>query len=128
MKYYPVYLNLKNRAILLVGGGPVATQKLRVLLDCQASIHVVAPRAIPEIRRLARDGKIKWSARSYRITDMKGAVLAIAATDDPALQKKIAADARSRGIWVNVVDVPPLCDFIAPAICLTFWASINPMR
>jgi len=116
MKYYPIYLNLKDRAVLLVGGGPVSAQKLKALLDCQASVHVVAPRVAPKIRRLARDGKIKWSARSYKIADMKGTALVIAATGNPSLQKRIAAGARSRSIWVNVVDVPPLCDFIAPAI------------
>jgi precorrin-2 dehydrogenase/sirohydrochlorin ferrochelatase len=116
MKYYPVFLNLKGRPVLLAGAGPIALQKLGNLLQCQARVHVVAPEALPEIRRLARDGKIKWSRRSYRTADMKRMALALAATDDASLQKRIAREARARGIWVNIVDVPPLCDFIAPAI------------
>jgi len=116
MKYYPIYLALKDRRILLIGAGEVALQKLRMLLDCQARLRVVSPKAVPEIRRLARDGRIEWSARRYRSADVKGARLVIAATDDPDLQKRAAADARRAGIWVNVVDVPPLCDFIAPAV------------
>ncbi len=116
MKYYPVYLNLKDRRVLLVGAGEIGLQKIRPLLECRAHVHVVAPEAHPEIQVLARDGKIEWSARSYETIDLDSAGLVIAATDDPNLQKKIAEEARARGIWVNVVDVPPLCDFIAPAI------------
>jgi precorrin-2 dehydrogenase/sirohydrochlorin ferrochelatase len=116
MKYYPVYLNLKGRRVLLVGAGDIGLQKLGPLLRSHAQVHAVAPQALPAISRLARDGKIKWSKRSYRTGDMSGAALVIAATSDPVLQKKVARDARSQGIWVNVVDVPPLCDFIAPAI------------
>ncbi len=116
MKHYPVYLNLKNRPVLLVGAGPIAQQKLRGLLASRAHVQVVAPHAIPEMKRLARDGKIVWSKRSYKTQDLKGKALVIAATNDPALQKKVASQARAQGIWVNVVDVPPLCDFIAPAI------------
>jgi precorrin-2 dehydrogenase/sirohydrochlorin ferrochelatase len=116
LKYYPVYLHLKGRSVLLVGAGKVAEQKLRQLLDSGARIHVVSPMAEPGIRRLAQDDKIKWSKRLYKTSDTRGVCLVIAATDDPRLQKKIAHDARRRSIWVNVVDVPGLCDFIAPAI------------
>jgi precorrin-2 dehydrogenase / sirohydrochlorin ferrochelatase len=116
MKYYPIYLNLKGRLVLLVGAGEIGRQKLPSLLKCQAAIRVVSPEALPEIRKLAQDGKITWSQRSYETADLEGASLVIAATDDPDLQKRIATEARSRAIWVNIVDVPPLCDFIAPAI------------
>jgi precorrin-2 dehydrogenase / sirohydrochlorin ferrochelatase len=116
MKYYPISLNLKGRRVLVVGAGDVALQKLGRLLACQARVHVVAPAAIPKIQKLARDARIRWSRRAYKAVDLKGASLVIAATDDSALQKTIAAAARVRKIWVNVVDVPPLCDFIAPAV------------
>ncbi len=65
---------------------------------------------------MAQDGKITWSQRSYETADLEGVSLVIAATDDSDLQKRIATEARTRKIWVNIVDVPPLCDFIAPAI------------
>jgi siroheme synthase-like protein len=116
MKYYPVYLNLKGRRVLLVGAGVIALQKLGALMECQALVHVVAPEALPEIRSHSRDGKIKWSKRPYKLSDLDKVTLVIAATDDVGLQKKVAKEARARGLWVNVVDVPPLCDFIAPAI------------
>jgi precorrin-2 dehydrogenase/sirohydrochlorin ferrochelatase len=116
MKYYPVYLNLKGRRVLLVGAGSIAQQKLETLMPCLARVHIVAPEAVPPIQRLAKDGKIKWFKRPYRSSDLKGIVLVIAATDDRTLQRKIAREARARRIWVNIVDVPPLCDFIAPAV------------
>ena len=116
MNYYPVYLNLKGRRVLVVGAGDVSLQKLGQLLACKAKVHVVAPEALPQIQKLARDGRIKWSKRACKSIDLNGATLVIAATDDSALQKSIAAAARVRKIWVNVVDVPPLCDFIAPAV------------
>lgn len=111
-----MYLDLRHRSVLLVGAGAVARQKIDALVASEARVHVVSPEGEPEFERLARGGKIKWSRRSYRSSDMKGARLVIAATDDTKLQKRISKEARSRGIWSNVVDVPPLCDFIAPAI------------
>lgn len=94
----------------------MALQKIPALLEGGARVHVVSPEGEPQFKRLARGGKIRWSRRPYRSSDMKGARLVIAATDDPVLQKRISAQARRLGIWANVVDVPPLCDFIAPAI------------
>jgi precorrin-2 dehydrogenase/sirohydrochlorin ferrochelatase len=116
LSYYPIYLNLRGRRVLLVGGGAVARQKLTPLLASEARVHIVSPQVLPVIRRLARDGKIEWSRRSYKKADIQGVSLVIAATDEPTLQKKIVKDAHTRGLWVNVVDVPALCDFIAPAL------------
>ncbi len=116
MKYYPVFLNLKDRLVLLVGAGDIGLQKIRGLLECQARIHVVSPEALPAIADLAAQGTVAWSKRGYETADLEGSSLVIAATNDPALQKRIASEARARKIWVNIVDVPPYCDFIAPAI------------
>jgi len=116
VSYYPVYLNLQNKPVLLVGAGEIALQKIPALLEAGARLHVVAPVALPEIAALGAERKLEWSPRPYQPADMEGVRLVIAATDDIALQPRIAEEARRRGIWVNVVDVPPLCDFIAPAI------------
>lgn len=116
MKYYPVFLDLADKAVLLVGGGEIGLQKARGFLDCGARLLLVAPEVLPEVETLAREGKLRWERRGYATTDLDGVKLVIAATDDPALQKRIAAEARERGLWVNIVDVPPLCDFIAPAL------------
>jgi len=116
VKYYPVFLNLKDREVLLVGAGAIGLQKIQGLLDGEARIHVVSPEALQDIEQLAKENRIRWDRRSYMSSDLDGKSLVIAATDDPELQKRIASEARARGIWVNIVDVPPLCDFIAPAI------------
>jgi siroheme synthase-like protein len=116
VKYYPLYLNLKAHPVLLIGGGAVALQKIPALLSCEAAVHLIAPEALPEIAQLAAEEKIHWERRSYETRDLEGVRLVIAATDDPALQERVAAEARARNLWVNVVDVPPLCDFIAPAL------------
>lgn len=116
MNCYPIYLNLKNRAVLLVGAGSVALQKIPALLDCQANLRVVAPEALPEIEALARKRQITWHPRSYESSDLEGVILAIAATDDKTLQERIATEARARQIWVNVADQTRLCDFIAPSL------------
>jgi siroheme synthase-like protein len=77
---------------------------------------VVAPKALAQIEELAQTHKVQWFRRPYRSSDLASAYLVIAATDDPKLQKRVAKEARARRIWVNVVDVTPLCDFLAPAI------------
>ena len=116
MSFYPVYLNLQDKPVLVVGAGEIAVQKITALLDAGAQVHVVAPEADPTMEHLAREKKIDLSRRGYRPSDMDGVRLVIAATDDTTLQPQIAEEARRRGLWVNVVDVPSLCDFIAPAI------------
>ena len=116
MKYYPLYLNLQNQPVLLVGAGEIGLQKIRGFLECEARVHVVSPDALPEIAAFAESGQVRWSRRGYETADLDGMKLVIAATDDTVLQKRIAAESRERGILVNIVDVPPLCDFIAPAI------------
>jgi len=116
MKYYPVFLNLKDREVLLVGAGDIGLQKIHGLLECQARLQVVSPEALPDIEQLAKENRLRWDRRSYASSDLEGKSLVIAATDNQELQKRIASEARARGIWVNIVDVPPLCDFIAPAV------------
>jgi len=116
MKYYPIYLNLKDRPVLLVGAGEIGLQKIKGFLESEAQVHLVSPEALPEIQAIVAEGRVRWSKRGYETRDLEEVVLVIAATDDPVLQQRIAAEARARSIPVNIVDVPPLCDFIAPAI------------
>lgn len=116
MKYYPVYLNLKGKTVLLIGGGDVARQKIGALLESEARVRLVAPEVSPPVQELIRQHHLSWQQRGYATGDLDGAALVIAATDDASLQKRIAEEARARGIWVNIVDVTALCDFIAPAV------------
>lgn len=114
--FYPVFLNLRGRRVLVVGGGPVAERKIEALLEAGALVTLVSPEATPHLDDLAARGAITVSRRVFSESDMDGAVLAISATNDPAVQKRVAAAAAARNILVNTVDRPDLCDFIMPAV------------
>lgn len=114
--YYPVYLNLRGRRCVIIGGGTVAEGKIGRLLDSGAEICVVSPDATPGIRRFAADGAVAWEPRQYRPGDLEGAFIAIAATNVREVNRRIFAEAEQRGVMLNAVDDPPNCSFIAPSI------------
>lgn len=107
----PVFMKMQGRPCLLVGGGRIALEKIRVLLDCGAAIRAVAPEALDQLKRLAQDGEIILHEKEYSEADLRGVSLVIAATDDPALNHRVYSDATARGQLVNVVDDPEYCDF-----------------
>jgi siroheme synthase-like protein len=88
-------------------------------LACDASVTIVAPDAVAELRGLAGEGSIEWSRREYAPADLDGTFMVIAATDDTETNIRVYDDAEARAMLVNVVDVPPLCNFILPAIVRT---------
>ncbi len=115
--YYPALLDLRGKRVVVVGGGAVATGKVRGLLPCGPEpLVVVAPDATAAIREHATAGALEWQARAYRDGDLAGADLAFAVTDDRALNARVAAEARRRRILVLAVDDRASCDFIAPAL------------
>jgi uroporphyrin-III C-methyltransferase/precorrin-2 dehydrogenase/sirohydrochlorin ferrochelatase len=115
--YFPAFLDLLHKKVVVVGGGRVASTKVRSLLPCQPDpLVVVAPHATPAIQRGAADGRLLWHPREYAASDLDGAALAFGATDDRQLNARVAADARRQGIPVLAVDDVPNCDFIAPSI------------
>lgn len=116
MDYFPVFLDLKNRLCLLVGGGEVATRKGRMLAKAGARLRIVAPEISTELRELAARSDGELCERGYRAGDLQGCVLAIAATDDESLNESISSDAQRLNLPVNVVDTPALCTYITPAI------------
>ncbi|HSX51185.1 MAG TPA: siroheme synthase CysG [Cellvibrio sp.] len=116
MDYFPVFLDLKNRLCLLIGGGEVATRKGRMLAKAGARLRIVAPEISAELRELAEKNQGELHAREYLSSDLRDCVLAIAATDNESLNKKISADAQALNLPVNVVDTPALCTYITPAI------------
>ena len=116
MDYFPVFLDLKNRLCLLVGGGEVATRKGRMLAKAGARLRIVAPEISAELRSLVAQNNGELYEREYHTSDLQGCVLAIAATDLEALNEKISADAQALNLPVNVVDTPALCTYITPAI------------
>jgi precorrin-2 dehydrogenase/sirohydrochlorin ferrochelatase len=109
---YPIVLNLSGRSALVVGGGEVALRKARALADAGAQVRVVAPKLLPAF---AEDGRFECVAARYEKQHLEGARVAVAATDDEAVNRQVAEDARAAGVLVNVVDRPELCDFIVPA-------------
>jgi uroporphyrin-III C-methyltransferase/precorrin-2 dehydrogenase/sirohydrochlorin ferrochelatase len=116
MEYFPVFLDLKNRLCLLVGGGDIATRKGRLLSKAGARLRVVAPEISSELRELVAQNNGELHEREYQTSDLNDCVIAIAATDIETLNKQISADAQARNLPVNVVDSPALCTYITPAI------------
>jgi siroheme synthase-like protein len=114
--YYPLFLDLSARPCLVVGGGRVAERKVRMLLKCGARVKVVAPRINESLRRLAEAGRATMIERTFRDADVRSATLVFAATNERATNEKVREAAIARGILVNVVDDPELCDFIVPSI------------
>jgi uroporphyrin-III C-methyltransferase/precorrin-2 dehydrogenase/sirohydrochlorin ferrochelatase len=115
--YFAAFLDLLGKRVVVVGGGKVATTKLRALLPCRPDpLIVVAPTATAFIRRAADAGQLEWLQRDYADGDLAGAALAFGATDDRALNARVATEARSLGVPVLAVDDVPNCDFIAPAL------------
>ena len=112
---YPIMLDLRDRACLLVGAGRIAHRKLAALLAEGARVTVVAPAAIEPIARLATGGAITLRARPFVETDLEGFQLVLVATGNRQVDQQVVDAARKRGIWVNVADVPDLCDFHLPS-------------
>ena len=104
---------------MVVGGGEIGLEKVEGLLACDGRVVLVAPDAVPELQELAREGSIEWLRREYAPQDLEATFIAIAATNDTEVNIRVYNDAERRAMLVNIVDVPPLCNFILPAIVRT---------
>lgn len=114
--FYIACLKLSGRKSVVVGAGEIGLEKIEGLLACDGDVTVVAPEAEQAVKDLAAEGAIKWEQREYESSDVEGAFMIIAATNDTDANIRVFNDAEARGMLVNVVDVPPLCNFILPAI------------
>ena len=115
--FYIACLKLKGRRCVVVGGGDVGLEKVEGILACEGEATLIAPDAHPALREYANEGSIHWDRRPYAgAADLEGAFLVIAATDQSEVNIGVFEDAERRAMLVNVVDVPPLCNFILPAI------------
>jgi precorrin-2 dehydrogenase/sirohydrochlorin ferrochelatase len=117
--FYIACLKLTNRRCVVVGGGEIGLEKVEGLLACNGRVVLIAPEAEPELERLAAEGSIEWLRREYETGDLEATFIAIAATNDTDVNIRVYNDAEERAMLVNVVDVPPLCNFILPAIVRT---------
>jgi precorrin-2 dehydrogenase / sirohydrochlorin ferrochelatase len=117
--FYIACLRLSGRRCVVVGGGDIGLEKVEGLLACDGEVTLIAPEAHPELAQLALEGSIHWEQREYERSDLERTFIVIAATADTEVNIRVYEDAEARAMLVNVVDVPPLCNFILPAIVRT---------
>jgi uroporphyrin-III C-methyltransferase/precorrin-2 dehydrogenase/sirohydrochlorin ferrochelatase len=116
LRYFPIFVDLDGRDVLIVGGGEKALQKLRLLSTSGARIRLVAPAFSDGLRGLAQGPKVTLTERRFIPSDLAGAALVFAADDDAAINSQVAASAKEQGLLHNVVDGPAESTFIMPAI------------
>ncbi len=115
-RYYPLFLSIAGRTAVVVGGGAVAARRVRLLIECGAEARVISPSFSAEFDPLKGCPGLTFIRRPYRADDLQDAILALASTDDAAVNQSVAQDARLRGVLVNVADEPTLCDFVVPSL------------
>jgi precorrin-2 dehydrogenase/sirohydrochlorin ferrochelatase len=116
MSLFPIFLKLTGRPCIVIGAGNLAESKIESLLAANAAVTVVAPHASPRIVAMADSGEVVWHQREYAAGDLAGQFLVVAATDVPAVNRAVFAEAESTGVLINAVDDPPFCDFYFPSV------------
>jgi len=116
MRLFPIFLKLRGRRCLIVGGGRISEGKVAGLLSTGAKIKLVSPKVTPQIAAWHRSGRLCWEKRTFRNSDMERVFLVVAATSSSHVHRTIFREAQKRGILCNIVDVPELCDFYYPAV------------
>jgi precorrin-2 dehydrogenase / sirohydrochlorin ferrochelatase len=116
MRYLPISVDVSGRDCVVIGGGDIAERKVRSLIEAGAAVVVISPRVTSELAAMVRAETIRHFRRAYRYGDLAGAFIAFEATGDIATAHAATAEARARGVPINVADVPELCTFIAPAV------------
>lgn len=116
MQALPIFIDLKQRNSVVIGGGDVATRKVIMLLKAQANVVLVSPELCHELQQLADDKKLVYVNAHFSPKQLDGALIVIAATDDEAVNEIVSLEAKKRNIPVNVVDAPALCTFTMASI------------
>ena len=116
MRYYPVFLDIAGKPVVVIGGGNIAHVKVVGLLKAGAEVTVVSPELNDEMAALSAQGRFRHFERDYEPGDLEGYTLAFVATDDRSVNSTVADEGKARKVWVNAVDDPPYCDFIMPGI------------
>jgi siroheme synthase-like protein len=114
--YYPLFVDLRGRRCVVVGGGAAAQAKVAALLECGADVVVVSPQVTETLRHWATEGRLRWVPRPYRRGDLQGAWLVISASEDRSVNEAVWGEAQQRRVWLNAVDDLRHCSFIAPAV------------
>lgn len=115
-RYYPVFIDVKDRRCVVIGGGNEGQKNVEKLLGSGADVVVISPEVNPLVEQRAESGEVAWIRRGYETGDLEATFIAIAATDDNSVNLQIAKEAEERNVLLNVVDVTHLCTFIAPSI------------
>ena len=116
-RFYPIFLNLEDKPVIVIGGGHVAAEKVAGLRRAGARITLVAPELLPELAALRDTGEIEHIARAWQESDLDGDwAVVMVATDDGAVNREASEASRKRRIWVNAADDPVNCDFILPSV------------
>ena len=116
MSYYPILVDLKDKKVVVVGGGMVAQRKIDTLLECGADVYIISQELTPELQKRLEEEKIRLLGRRFSEGYLQGAFLVIASTDDSTLNRRVSAVAREMGILVNTVDQPADSNFIVPSV------------
>jgi len=116
MSFYPIFVQLEGKKVVVVGGGNVAHRKVLALLECGAAIYLAGRELTPELKQMVEKREFHFLGREFKDEYLNNAFMIIAATDDKDLNHQISTSAREKGVWVNAVDQPPDCDFIVPSI------------
>jgi siroheme synthase-like protein len=111
LKHYPIFLDLKDRPVLVVGAGKIALRKTKGLLEAGARVTVVSPECEPDFESLP----VRIIRRRFRASDLAGVMLVFAATDDRLTNHRTAIAAKGRGVFANIADSAEECDFVVPA-------------
>ncbi len=112
----PILLDVRDRPVVVIGGGEVAERKIAALLDAGARVTVVSSEVTDRVREWSEAGRIRAELRDYRAGDLRGARLAYVATGDAEANRAAREEADAAGVWLNVADEPALCDFFVPAV------------
>ena len=116
MEYLPIFIQIKHRPCLVVGGGSIAARKVALLRKAQADVTVVSPELCEELQTLKDEKSIQHQAREFENSDLADCVAVIAATNQRPVNERVSELAHKLRLPVNVVDNPDLCSFIMPSI------------
>jgi len=115
-RYYPIFLDLEGKKVLVVGGGKVAQRKIETLIEHGALVQVISRKLDPHIASMAEKGLIQYAGQDFSESLLDGVFLVIAATSDASLNRLVSDKAQQKGLLVNAVDQPSECNFIVPSV------------
>lgn len=125
MAVFPMFVDLREKKCIIVGGGEIASRKAEILLKFEPKLTIIAPEINDRLKELFHQDKLDILIKEYSERDMEGACLAVAATSSPEVNARVYQDAIDRNVPVNVVDDPQKCTFLFPSVVLRGDLSIG---